>query len=273
MLEIDVLVGNMLPVKETQYIFPPRAQAAIPLKDACLFADMGWKAQLKYNDARLLVKYGSSGKIELWTRHAEKFRSYTAPDWLISQLREVGGRLGLQKDSWSLLDGGLLDFKHVAIRDTIVVWDILVQDGKHLLGTTYQDRYNLLVEKLAGTDHTTWWYTNPTKPNIHPPLDFGIKVHDNILIPRNYLGNRGCDSKNDGNPSGDAWQMLWDEVVTVANAPYTIGKPGDRNYSCHPVVEGLMIKNPLGKLEMGFRERNNCSWQVRSRVRTGRHIC
>lgn len=253
-----IIKANLLTVKETQYIFPPRAKDCIKLEDAAIFADMGWIGQLKYNDARCLIKFKRGGDIELWNRHGERFRNYTAPGWLIEQLEVVHQKLGLSKDEWSLLDGGLLDFKHCAIRDTIAIWDVLVLDGQHLLGSTYIDRYDLIRERLCGgvTQETTWWYYNP-KPTVHPPLDFGIKVTDNVLIPRNYLG--------------DAWQRIWQEIIEVANAPYTVGKPGDKNYSLHPVVEGLVMKDPSGKLEMGFREQNNSKWQVRSRVATGRH--
>lgn len=273
LLEGVVLKGNMLAVKETQYIFPPRSQDAIPLEDACLFADLGWEAQLKYNDSRCLVKFKSGGIPELWNRHAERFRTYTAPDWLLGQLEAVHEKLGLSKNEWSLLDGGLLDSKHVAIKDTIVIWDILVRDGQHLLGTTYKDRYEWVHERLTGghVHQTTWWYTNPQRPNAHDPLPFGAKVLDNIILPVNYKGNRSPSADNDGNPSGDAWRAIWEQIVNVANAPYTIGKPGDRNYDIKPVLEGLVFKDPNGKLEMGYKEKNNSKWMVRSRVETGRH--
>jgi hypothetical protein len=265
---LDKLSGG-LAVKETQYIYPPRSQDAIPLDDTQLFAEMGWVGQLKYNGARTLIKFCSDGGVELWNRHAERFRTYTAPAWLLSQLQDVRDKLGLARDKWSLLDGELIDFKHCAIRDTVAVWDILVRDGTHLIGTTYGDRYHFLRGKLDTGE--SWFYTNPGKPNAHEPLDFGIKAHGNVLVPRNYEANRSPWAGNDGNPHGDAWRAVWDGVVNVANAPYTVGKPGDRNYSCHPVIEGLVFKSLVGKLKMGMRQLNNSDWMVRSRIETGRH--
>lgn len=264
---------SSLSVKETQYVFPPRPQSAIPLMDACLFADLGWEAQLKFNGARCLVKFTSSGGVELWNRHGERFRTYTAPDWLLDQLQQVHRRLGLNPHSWSLLDGELIDFKHCAIRDTVALWDILVRDGQHLLGTTYGDRYKWVRERLTGgaVHETTWWYTNPQRPNAHEPLPFGAKVLDNVILPVNYKGNRSLSADNDGNPSGDAWKMIWEQIVNVANAPYTIGKPGDKNYDIKPVLEGLVIKRLDSKLKMGHKQANNSDWMVKSRVTTGRH--
>jgi hypothetical protein len=274
MLTLTKLTATALRVNNTQYIFPPRPQDAIPLDEARLFADMGWIAQLKYNDSRCLIKYKPGGIPEMWNRHAERFRTYNAPDWLLDQLAKLHNRLGLSKTDWSLLDGGLLDQKHSAIKDTIVIWDILVLDGLHLLGSTYEDRYNFLLNTLTGgVNHTVpWLYSHKS----HGPLDFGVRLDDNVFMPRNYQGNRANypddhGHPNDGNPSGDAWQYLWDNLITVVNAPYTIGKPGDRNYVCHPVLEGLVFKKGSGKLEMGYKEKNNNKWQVRSRVATGRH--
>lgn len=132
-------------------------------------------------------------------------------------------------------------------------------DGVHLLGSTYADRYNFLRGKL---ESGTFEFQG---------LDFGIRVSDDILMPRNYPGNLAGTIANDGNPPGDAWAVLWRDVIEVANRPYTVGKPGDRNYDCKPVLEGLMFKDPRGKLERGMKEKNNFAWQCRSRVETGRH--
>jgi hypothetical protein len=87
----------------------------------------------------------------------------------------------------------------------------------------------------------------------------GLKVTNNILMPRNIA------------PNPETWQETWDTLITTANAPYQVGKPGDKNYDLKPVIEGLVFKNPLGQLERGFKEKNNSQWMIRSRVETGRH--
>lgn len=252
-----------LPARSSNYIYPPRAQDAIPLEDATIFATMGWTAQLKYNDSRCLIKYLPGQPPELWNRHAEKFRNYRAPDELIQQLEEVRDKLGLSRTSWSLLDGGLLNDKHSAIKNTLVLWDILVLDNTHLLGSTYADRHDFLAGNLCGSHNTSWTFKD---------FDFGMKVSQDILIPRNYTPNLAGTTQNDGNPQGDAWAALWTGFIDVVNAPYTVGKPGDRNYDIKPLIEGLMFKDPTGKLERGMKEKNNSTWQCRSRVQTGRHM-
>lgn len=233
-------------VKPTQYIFPPRPTEAIPRDQTEFLGEYGWTAQLKYNDSRCLVKYLPGGEIQLWNRHGERFRDYTAPDWLLEQLNSLREELGLDKDSHHLLDGGLIDKKHRAIKDTIAIWDILVRDSQHLLGTTYQERYNSIHQAAE-----TPWHWQTYK------LGLTWDKTPNILLPENW--------------PHQTWISLW-EMIDEINAPFTIGKPNDPNYKISPLIEGLVFKDPNGELEMGIREKNNSAWIMRSRVQTGRHL-
>lgn len=222
-------------VKSDQYIYPPRPENSIPKDQVQVYYDMGWRPQLKYNDSRTLIKI-DQGNITLWNRHGEQFRSYHTPDWLKDQITTVIQLLHLDPNSYHLLDGGLLDQKHAAIKDTIVIWDILVQDSQHLLGTSYQSRYN----KLRVTDEP--WY--------HKDFVFGKRLSDNIFVADYY------DSQDH--------EMLW-EMVQEVNAPYTRGS------EIKPLLEGIVIKDPTAPLETGYKVKNNTSWIVKSRVQTGRH--
>lgn len=233
----------MLKVKHDQYIFPPRAKDAIPREDTEVFGMLGWYAQLKYNDSHALIKYCADGEIQLWNRHAERFRTYWPPAELIDELQQIGQTLGVQNGTVTILDGGLLDQKHAAIKNTIVLWDILVLNDEHLIGTRYDDRYTQLAQ--IATDNQ-WEYQNPA----HGPIPFGRKFTENVFIPKNW---EACE-----------WDNAWDIVHTV-NKPYTNGE------DIKPVLEGLVFKDPDGALEMGFKESNNDSWMMRSRVKTGRH--
>jgi|CXWL01.1.fsa_nt_gi hypothetical protein len=235
-----------MPVKasHTSYIFPPRPTDAIPREDTDTWGKLGWYAQYKYNDARTLIKYLPNGTIELWGRHGEKFRNYKAPDFIITELTDLRNRLGLDAHEYHLLDGGLLDFKHEAIRDTIAIWDILVQNGEHQLGTEYDTRYKTLYE---GVQNTPWFYIPPH--GKHEPIQLGSKFTEHLFIPDNWQHRD--------------WPTLWTNVDKI-NAPYlAVGKG--------PVIEGMVIKDPHGLLERGWKEKNNGDWMTRSRVTTGRH--
>lgn len=233
-------------VQPSQYIFPPRPADAIPRDQTSLLGEMQWLAQLKFNDTRCLVKYLPDGTIELWNRHGERIRNYTTPDWLLAELHQVREMLGLSSTGYHLLDGGLLDSKHKAIKDTLVIWDILVRDGEHLLGTTYGYRYSIIAQ---GT--VPWYFSHPS---YDKPIKFGLAYGDgpewwNVIHPENH--------------TPDQWPHLWDTIDKI-NKPFE-GTAG-------PLIEGLVFKNPLGMLGMGFKEKNNSEWLMRSRVKTGRHI-
>ncbi len=242
-------------IDESTYIWPPRPTAAIPFADAVvLYADLDWIAQLKYNDTRLIIKLLPTGGIELWNRHAEQLRSYHAPDWLLNQLGRATACMGLEPGQYHMLDGGLLDQKHRAIKDTIVIWDILVQNGNHLLDTTYEDRHSRIhpgpdPRHWDTKDDTTWYWEDALFD--YEPFPFGTKLTDNIFVPRNI--------------NAAEWAEAWDMIQRI-NQPFVEADP-----PVGPLLEGLVFKDPEGVLEMGWREQNNDAWSARSRVATGRH--
>lgn len=232
-----------------QYIYPPRSQDAIPRDQTDVFKTLNWVAQYKYNDSHCLVKYCPNGDIQLWNRHAERFRTYTLPDHIRDQLASIGILLGHRPDHLTILDGGLLDQKHRAIKDTIVIWDMLVINNEHLIGTTYQNRHDRL-RSISSLE--TWNYHN----QMHEPVPFGHKLSDDVFMPWNI--------------PAEQWDHAWGTIELV-NSPFTTGVPEHPEYSCKPVLEGLVFKDPTGVLEMGFKEKNNDHWMIRSRVKTGRH--
>jgi hypothetical protein len=132
--------------------------------------------------------------------------------------------------------------KHKALKDTIAIWDILVKDSEHLVGSTYQERYDLIAP--TAQDYV---FSAP-----HGKFVFGKKYTKDILRPVSR------DSRH--------WDTMWD-VVNAVNEPYKTA-----NGTLAPLLEGLVFKNPLGTLEPGWKEKNNEDWLCRSRVKTGRHL-
>ena len=222
-------------ISTDRYIYPPRPNTSIPREESEYFQSLGWAAQLKYNGSRTIIKHLPTGKIELWNRHAERFRTYHAPDWLLEQITQTIKELQLAPDQYHILDGELIDQKHTAVKDTIAIWDIIVRNGEHLLDTTYESRYTSLHNKVSNKENYT-----------HQNQDLGIKLTDNTLLAKTY--------------TKDQWDTAWD-IVHKTNQPY-----GDR-----PLLEGVVLKDLTGRLERGYKEKNNGSWQIRSRIKTGRH--
>jgi hypothetical protein len=228
-----------LAARPDSYIYPPRSKSVLPRSDTDMLADMGWIAQYKFNDSHLLLKL-LPDRVEFWGRKGERL-AYRPDAELADEVRAAQDVLGLDRDQYHLLDGGLLDSRHSAIKDTIVLWDILVRDGEQLLGTSYQDRYESLLRPAQALGLGA--YTMP-----HNDTPVGLLLQPHLLVPLSFPADPET-----------AWNSMW-QTIEAVNQPYP-----------QPLLEGLVYKLPGGKLEPGFGEQNNGSWMVRSRVTTGRH--
>lgn len=232
-------------IKTTQYIFPPRPKTCIPKSNISIMQTLNWEAQYKYNGVRILIKYlpSPTGQvkdtpIQLWNRHGDRLWSYTIHEDLHQQLLNLSEHLQISTLETSILDGELIDSKHKALKDTIAIWDILVKNSKHLIGTTYKERYDMITPTN----------NNYTFKAPHGNFTIGKKYSKDILRPENYNHKH--------------WNNMWDLVDNI-NKPYKT-----KNGTLAPLIEGLVFKNPHGTLEPGWNNNNNSDWQCRSRVKT-----
>ena len=226
--------------KPSTYIYPPRPEHSIPYEEINQFANDQHLAQLKYNDTRIVIKVAdyyderqnTHGKIEIWNRHKKKL-NYVPTESTTAAILKLASIIS--PNGWCLLDGGLLHSKHKAIKDTIVIWDILVQNSEYLLGTTYQERYNTIL-----TDDVKLHYFQVGGYKICLGWCYGAAGE--ILIP--HLIPHAI------------WEIAWANIVEL-----------NSNYD-QPLIEGFVIKEMAGKLEMGLKPSNNGGWQTRCRVKT-----
>lgn len=227
---------------ETQtrrYLYPPRTELAIPWTSHPTYASLGFIAQLKYNDTHSLFDFEDGELIQVWNRH----RGLIAYDWsgrLGTSLRWIGQQLTIKYGPGRhLIDGGLLHAKHRAVKDCAAVWDVLILAGKHLVGTTYQERYDML-SALATADRF-----------LVRGFDLGRHMADGVVIPDCLKAER--------------WEEAWG-IVNGLNT--SLRKDG----MTEPFLEGVVLKDPKGRLRIATSERNNGDWMVRSRVQTKRHM-
>lgn len=225
----------------SRYIYPPRPmKEAVPFDSVDMYKRSGWIAQTKFNDLRTVFSIENS-QAKIFNRHHGPHKTYTLSDALRAEIVEAAEKFGLDLDKWNYLDGGLLHGKHKIMKDTLVIWDILVRDNDWLLNTTYKERYDSLVV----TSDPFIVDVNGTK------FDFGIKVTENIFVPHLW----------------DSYQEAWDFVKIVNEAAgWVEGEGGE----C--LLEGIVVKDPNGRLKPAVRENNNADWQSRCRIRTGRHL-
>ena len=97
----------------------------------------------------MLIYILPDGKIRFFTRKKTPLPRYKAPAALLKSLHA----LKLKPGFFHVLDGGLLHYKTERVKNTIVLWDILVHESQFLTGTGYGERYKLL-EKITGKPKT-----------------------------------------------------------------------------------------------------------------------
>jgi ATP-dependent DNA ligase len=110
-----------------------------------------------------------------------------------------------------------------------IIWDILVWRGEYLINYTVADRLKIL-ETLFDTKRG--WVNRERLTlfnHLHPTNT------EHVFLAPWY--------KND-------FKLLYDNIIKT------------------DLYEGLVLKRADGKLEPGFREKNNTSWQVKARKAT-----
>lgn len=218
------------------FFYPPRASDAIPRSESHIYNKLGWVGQFKFNDTHIVLCFENSEISWISDRHGKKpsfdFRNFNFSK-LGKKLVDING------PGHYILDGGLLHQKHSAIKNTIVIWDILMKADKHLVSTTYGERYDWL-SKLKTGDSYIHTATNGGKSTNYY---LGFNIGDDLFMPNNF----------------NSWTIMWDVIESI-NECYE-----------QPLIEGIVFKDLEGKLKPGFRERNNSGWLGRSRVATGRH--
>ena len=110
-----------------------------------------WRADIKMNGTCTVLSYEpQTGQLEPWTRHHTPHILWqpNLDSPCLRSLRKLSGGL-------FVLVGELLHSKVKGIRDTLYLFDVLVADGKDLVGQTLAERRSIL--------HGLW----PETPGLH----------------------------------------------------------------------------------------------------------
>lgn len=128
-------------------VFPSRPPRIHVTSDSvALLQSDEYVCEPKLNDSHLLL-IKQRGVWEFWSRHGTLLAYQPSP-----QLYDYLDSLNIPDGT--VFDGGLLHMKHSAIKHKIVIWDILVADGKWREHKSYQENREL-IEKLTGLKTAT----------------------------------------------------------------------------------------------------------------------
>lgn len=137
----------------TNYIFPPRPQTKATQASIPMLVKRGLGAQPKLNGS--CGQLFTDGKnVEFMNRHTERFSNALKID--IEELKVLHRKGGLMVLSGEYMNKSQRDAKSKVFNGKFVIWDILVLDGKRLVGTTFEERLKIL-DKLFGTEEFDEW--------------------------------------------------------------------------------------------------------------------
>lgn len=197
-----------LPYNAFAYIKPPRAETKQSPNFLDRYERRGWSGQVKKNGTNSIVFVSPDREVFGWNRHGEAHRAWqfsSAPPEASEIFKKLPGR------KWFVFNGELLHSKGPGYKNIHFLYDLLVSEGIHLTGTTYEYRYRLLHDVMgnppeSGEDHYTvnpmTWIARNYTGNLHElfvNLPEAPKVNEGLVL-------RNPDGVYYG-PKADAWMV------------------------------------------------------------------
>lgn len=216
-------------------MYPPRPKTSIPPEKVGDYEEKGYIAQLKYNGTRTLVEMSPGPTIKIWTRHKEPHKAYELTDAMRSDLLAIYMAGDMTKTM--IFDGELMHSKTKNLKDTLVLFDILVCDSDHLIGMPMLARYSIMSDILGEPDQ---WEEETGRKIAAKCRVFELDEKDEVV--ERYL-----------------------ERVWMAETFYHSFSDVYKSRIDMDEVEGLVLKKPQAPLDRGFSETNNESWLIRCR--------
>lgn len=204
------------------FIFPPRATVALDHSLIVGFEAMGYGGQIKKNGTHTEAKVYPDRRIEAWDRHGELQKAWSFTPATAEIFQAIPGR------DWFLFDMELVHNKTKHIKQQLYVYDILVCEGIHLTGTTYEQRYQLLFDVLA---------QGMTFPDLTPETQF-FRLNDHVSIARNY-------------PAGFGLTKLFLSLTAIEDEGLVLRDP--KGVYTNPKADSWMVKFRRKELTKNYR--------------------
>lgn len=135
-----------IPYTDWSFLFPPRPEKAITPSLLPSYEKMGFLAQYKMNGTCSLIGVSPTGTVHTLTRHNTPHKRWA----ITGKTKDIAayGKPGY----WTVFLAELLNDKTTDIKDTLYIFDILVNESVQLVGTTFEDRSKFLASILPHED-------------------------------------------------------------------------------------------------------------------------
>ena len=125
--------------QEYQYLYPPRPERKVPPSTIGFYEKRGYLAQVKKNGTCTVI-FARGDQVIFKTRHNDDHKAWTPKLEHVKFFQS-------NSTSWSVFVGELLHSKTPHIKDQLYLFDLIVDQGEQLVGSTFLERQKLLYAK------------------------------------------------------------------------------------------------------------------------------
>jgi len=145
----------MVAYNKFQYLYPPRAENAIPTGLLGFYQNRGWLAQVKKNGTNSVIFVSPDRQLTAMGRHNNPHKAWSWVDGAKEIFRNIPG------NGWYVFNAELMHSKGPKYKNTHYLHDMLVCNGEYLIGTRYIERYNMLKklflkDEAVPQTHSHW---------------------------------------------------------------------------------------------------------------------
>lgn len=134
------------PMQQWTFLWPPRAEAAVPPSMLPFYEKRRWVGQVKKNGSCCIVSVPPSGPVLLHQRTGEPFAAYRPEhDMLLPFTAQM-------RPGWHVFVAELLHMKTPHLKHRLYLYECLVWRGEALTGSTYRERWDLMAQLLDWQD-------------------------------------------------------------------------------------------------------------------------
>jgi ATP-dependent DNA ligase len=144
-----------------RYIYPPRPKNPVSPKDLDFWDNGSLLSQAKLNGSNTLI-FSDKTTFRVMNRHNQPLSNFKIKSEVESLLSKMDGHSVINGE---YLNKGKLDQFGNRFVDKLVIFDILVKESQYLIGSTVQERVNIMNESF-NPQESKWEYIDQVSENI-----------------------------------------------------------------------------------------------------------
>lgn len=150
------------------FLYPPRPEKAISPKQLKWYQNKGWVGQFKKNGTCTVLSVSPDKDITVRTRRDTPHKAWSPTDGVLDPFTKLPGK------GWYVFMCEVLHSKTSRVKNTIYIFDIAVNDGELLLGTTFTERQEILRKMFPSNVETISHYLITEKVWLAKTIEGGF---------------------------------------------------------------------------------------------------